>query len=263
MTSQTPLDLAHAASDAAPQSDTARLRFFERLAEAELFLALEAEPEGDVISPRVFPVDGTSYVIAFDLEERLTTFTGTKTPFAAMSGRVLAGMLAGQNLGLALNIEVAPSGQLLPPDAIAWLHSQTDRAPREVTEWPEQVNAPTGIPETVLAALDAKLATAEGRATSAYLVNATHSGGRNGHMLVFVDPAAGAEGALARAIQEVLTFSGLDAAQIDVGFVRAADPFAAKLARVGLRFDLPQPDAARALDRPAPGSDPDAPPILR
>ena len=40
----TPLDLAHAATEAAPQDDAARLRFYERLADGELFLLLEAEP---------------------------------------------------------------------------------------------------------------------------------------------------------------------------------------------------------------------------
>ncbi len=38
MSEQTPLDRAHAAMEAMPQDDAARLRFFERLADVELFL---------------------------------------------------------------------------------------------------------------------------------------------------------------------------------------------------------------------------------
>jgi len=262
MTDKTPLDLAHAAAEATADDGTARLRFFERLADAELFLLLGTEANGGTIEPQLFPVEASTFVLAFDTEARLASFTGGSAPFAAMSGRVLAGLLASQGLGLALNIEVAPSGQLLPPDAVAWLHDQTTGAPEQDEDWPEEVFAPTGLPETLLTALDAKLASAAGRATGAYLVNATQRSGRRGHLLAFVDPAPGADGALAKAVQEVLTFSGLEAGQIDVCFIRAADPFAAKLARVGLRFDLPE-TVTEATPRPAPGSDPAKPPILR
>ena len=42
----TPLDMAHALMDAAPEDDAARLRFYERVADGELFLLLETEVEG-------------------------------------------------------------------------------------------------------------------------------------------------------------------------------------------------------------------------
>jgi len=41
---ETPLDTAHAAMMAAPENDAARLRFYERMADAELYLLLEAAP---------------------------------------------------------------------------------------------------------------------------------------------------------------------------------------------------------------------------
>jgi hypothetical protein len=47
-----------------------------------------------------------------------------------------------------------------------------------------------------------------------------------------------------------------------VGFFDAADPIAAKLAKVGLRFDLPQPQAPVSVPV-APGMDPANPPKLR
>jgi len=47
-----------------------------------------------------------------------------------------------------------------------------------------------------------------------------------------------------------------------VAFFASSDPIAASLARVGLRFDLPE--AEKPAPAPtAPGRDPDAPPILR
>jgi len=70
MTELTPLDQAHAEMEANPQDDTARLRFYDRLAAAELFLMLTEEPRGAQVSPRFFDVTGGRFVLAFDREER-------------------------------------------------------------------------------------------------------------------------------------------------------------------------------------------------
>jgi len=263
MTDQTPLDAAHRAAEAAPDDTALRLRMFERLAESELFLLLDSEAVGDTATPRLFDVDGTRFALAFDTEARLTDFTGSAAPFAAMSGRVLAGLLAAEGLGLALNPEVAPSSQLLPPDALSWLASHVATTPETVDEHPAEIAPPTGVPESLLHALDSKLALMQGRATGAYLAHVSHRSGARGHLLAFIDPAPGAEHALARAVQEVLSFSGLEAGQIDVAFLRKTDPMAATLARVGLRFDLPQQSAPDTSPTTAPGRDPDKPPILR
>jgi hypothetical protein len=73
----------------------------------------------------------------------------------------------------------------------------------------------------------------------------------------------GAEPALARAVAAALTFSGIEAGSLDVGFFRTADPVAARLARVGLRFDLPEAPKSEPVAGTAPGMNPDAPPRLR
>ena len=106
---ETPIDRAHAAMQAAPEDDAARLRFYERLADAELFLMLTAEPAGDEISPELFEVQDAPFVLAFDLEERLSAFAGRAVPYAALSGRALAGMLAGQGIGLAVVADIVES----------------------------------------------------------------------------------------------------------------------------------------------------------
>ena len=80
-------------------------------------------------------------------------------------------------------------------------------------------------------------------------------------MLAFVDAAEQAERALANAAGEALTFSGIEAGQMDVMFVRSSDAIAARLAKVGLRFDFSAPE--RAARPAAPGSDPARPPKLR
>ena len=82
-------------------------------------------------------------------------------------------------------------------------------------------------------------------------------------MLAFVDAAPGAEGALAQAVGEALTFSGIEAGALDVAFFDASDPVAPRLARVGLRFDLPALARPERAEPSAPGMDPDKPPKLR
>ncbi len=263
MTDETPLDLAHAAMEAAPLDDAARLRFYERLADSELFLLLSKEPEGEQIAPEMFELADGTFVLVFDREERLTTFTGQAAPYAALSGRVLAQMLAGQGIGLGLNLEVAPSAILIPDMAVAWLHQTLGNAPDEVQAHVRELRPPAGLPEALITALDQKLSTAVGLAASAYLVGVTYDSGGQGHMLAFVDAVEGAQSALAKAAGEALTFSGIEAGAMDVGFFAASDPIAAKLAVSGLRFDLPVPEGRAEVMRPAPGSDPEKPPILK
>jgi len=259
----TPLDQAHEAMETSLDDDAARLRFFDRLSASELFLLLEEEAEGDRIRPHVFPVEGKDFVLVFDCEERLTEFVGDAAPYAALSGRKLAEMLAGQGIGLGVNLGVAPSSILIEAASVDWLATTLSDAPEEVEEHPEEITAPSGLPEAFLTALDARLAAAGGMARMAYLVATTYRGGRRGHLMAFIDPMPGAEPALARAVGAALTFSGIAAGSLDVGFFRAADPVAARLARVGLRFDLPAAPEGVATAPSAPGMDPQKPPRLR
>lgn len=261
MTETTMLDAAHAAMEADPQNETKRLHFFERLADGELFLALESEAEGDDIAAMVFPVEGANLVLVFDREDRLTAFLGGARPYAALSGRRLVPLLVEQNLGLMLNPEVAPSSMMLPVDVLSWLNETLSQTPGEMEATPSEILPPGALPEQILIALDTKLAAAAGLAKFAYLVGAKYEEGGQASLLAFVDAVPGAEPALAQAAQEALVFAGLEAASMDVAFFRASDPLAAPIARHGLRFDLPVPEQARVPG--APGMDPDAPPKLR
>jgi hypothetical protein len=263
MTETTPLDAAHAGMQAAPADDAARLGFYERLADAELFLMLTQEAQGPNLSPEVFELADGSFVLAFDREDRLAEFAGRPVPYAALSGRVIAAMLAAQGIGLGVNLQVAPSSILIPAEAVAWLDQTLGHTPDEVEARVTEFTPPTGLPEALLIALDTKLATASGLAQSAYLVGVIYDYGGRGHMLGFVATQPGAEGALAKAASEALTFSGIEAGALDVGFFAASDPVSARMAQVGLRFDLPQHQTESAPSRPAPGSDPDRPPILK
>ncbi|CAN1535277.1 SseB protein N-terminal domain containing protein [Paracoccaceae bacterium] len=254
------LDAAHAAVSADPDNEALRLRFFERLADGEMVILLEREAVGETLEPRVFDLEDGPFVLVFDREERLAAFTGGIAPYAALPGRVIAGMLKGQGIGLGVNLGVAPSSMLLPAQAMDWLAETLEEGPEEVEAQPEEFVAPR-VPEVLISALDAKLARAGGLAVAALLAGVIYRGGRRGHMLAFVDVAEGAEAALARAMGEALVFSGIEAGELDVAFLARDDAAAVAMARVGLRFDLPVPEAPVAPS--APGMDPSRPPKLR
>ena len=260
MVELTPLDEAHGAMMAAEEDDAARLRFYERIADVELFMLLEAEPAEDQVNPVL--LEG-GYVVVFDRAARLASYVGEPAPYVALSGRAIAGMLEGQDLGMAVNIGVAPSEILLPAGALAWLRDTLAQEAAEVEARIERVLPPKGLPETLIAAIDAKLATATGMAAGAFLVAVEYTGGGRGHLLAFVGAIPRAQDALVRAASEALTFSGIEAGAMDVGFFAPDDPTVEKFAKVGLRFDLPQGEGLQHTPRMAPGSDPSKPPILK
>jgi len=263
MAEDTALDRAHAAMQAEPEDTAARLRFFERLLDGELFLLLEREAEGDDLTPEVFPVEGIPYVLVFDREERLAGFVGRQAPYAALSGRLIVSLLQGQGIGIGVNLDAAPSETLLPAGAVDWMAGMLAQRPEQAEARPEAFHPPASLPGALLTGLDAKLAAAAGLAPLAYVAGVSYAGGGRSHMLAFIDAVEGAEAALAQAAGEALAFSGIEAGSIDVAFFDAADPVAAKLAKVGLRIDLPQPEAPEILSPAAPGMDPDKPPKLR
>jgi hypothetical protein len=144
---------------------------------------------------------------------------------------------------------------------VAWFAAALATRPAELEARAVSVAPPAGVPDALLAALDAKLATAAGLARRAWLVSVAYADGRGGHLLAFTGTLPGAEPGLAAAVGEALTFSGLEAGELDVAFLRETDPAMARIAKVGLRFDLPEPDLGGAPA--APGMDPDRPPRLR
>lgn len=257
----TPLDTAHAEMQTDPDNDSLRMRFFERLVDAELYLLLEAEASGDVVTPRLVEMGDQRLVLVFDRDARLAEFAGDIAPHATLSGRALAQMLTEEGLGLFLNPEVAPSSFALDAAGVAWLTDIIAQGPEAREDRLTELHPPHDLPEILLQALDQKLATAEGLAQAAFLVRTTNIDGGVGHMLAFLGALPEAEQALAQAVSEALTFSGIEMGTLDVGFFDGSHPLVEGLTRAGLRFDLPQPHSP--LQQAAPGLDPERPPILK
>lgn len=262
MTDQTPLDLAHAAMEVAPEDTGARLRFYATLADSELILLLDGEPEGDApITPSVYDLDGGRYVMAFDSEDRLAAFAGAPAPYAALPGRVIATQLAGQGIGIGLNLGVAASAFLMPVEAAEWLADTlaTARPAGTVDATVPEPSAPS-LPDALIASLKDKIARLAGHADRALILGA--GAGRN--LLAFVAARPGAEDALAKAVAEARVFSGVDV-PLDVAFLAPDDRRLARLEAVAEVIAVPsapRPDL-RQVPGAAPGMDPDRPPKLR
>ncbi len=261
MTETTPLDLAHAAMEAAPDDASARLRFYATLADIELILMLSAEPEGDApIAPAIYDLDGGRYVLAFDSEDRLAAFAEAPAPYAALPGRVIAQQLAGQGIGIGLNLGVAPSAFLMPADATEWLaNTLAQSRPAGTVDAAIEPCAQT-LPEALLAALRDKILRLAGHADRALILGT--GGGR--HLLAFIAARPGAEEALAKAVAEARAFSGIEA-PLDVAFLGPDDRRLPRLETVAEVIPVPpapKPDL-REVPGAAPGMDPDRPPKLR
>ncbi len=275
----TPLDQAHAEMMDNPEDDALRLKFYRRLADTTLFLLLQTEPEGDVLDPEILEIDNTEaanidrYALVFDTEERLSAFAASykndALPYAALPGRVIAQSLAGQGVGLAVNLDVAVSSILLPKDAMDWLSDTLAAEPEPGEGTLIAIAPPVGLPDGLIEGLEEKLVSAAGLASHAVFVKGTYSDDREGWLLAFVDAKPGADPALARATHEALIFSGTDLAAVDVAFFAANDPICEHLDHVGLRYEFPDPEAGEHDEdgfeevHAGPGSDPNEPPILR
>lgn len=254
----TPLDQAHAAMLAASETDAARMAYFARLADAELFLVLEAEVRDDKATPQLFDTDDGRFVLLFDQEMRMSDFCGA-VPYLAASGRQVAMMLAGQGVGLAVN-PGAESAMLLPPEALGWLTDTLAHRPTQTDGRIAAVHRPDTVPEPLIKALDAKLASMAGLAETAYLASVDYAGGARTLAILFAGANPQAQSAIAGAVSEAVIFADAGDLALDVFFPEAEAAIWAAVTRHGLRFDLPEPER---LQHHAPGSDPDTPPRLR
>lgn len=175
-------------------------------------------------------------------------------------------MIAGKDIGLALNLGVAPSEMLLPPDAVNWMAAAAEIEPEETEARIERIAMPRELPSSLIEAIDARLAGLAHHIREAHLVEVTFTDQTGALLLALVGVAPAMQGEIAAAIGEAVQFCGLEHARLDVTFLPEDAPMRARMASVSIRIDLPEHRDA-PVDEPArpkpPGSDPDKPPILR
>jgi hypothetical protein len=243
-------------------TDAARLAYYGAVADTEWYLLLETEADGQNLSPKVFDLSDGPVVLAFDSAERMADFTGGLSDYAALPGRIIAAQLAGQGTGLGLNLG-ASSQFILPPEAMEWLANLLTHAPTGAEDAPSRFRGPGALPPALISALGQRIAGFHGLTTGAWLAGVDYASGRKGHLLAFVGASTGAEAALARAAQDALVFSGVEAGEMDVTFLSPDAPVLVRLSRVGMQFTVQKPEAAEASAPTAPGMDPNKPPRLK
>jgi SseB protein N-terminal domain len=263
---ETAIDAAFHASQTEPDDTGLYLRLLERIMDAELFLLLADEPEQDRIDPHLLQMEEGKFILAFDRGERLAEFLDEPTPYIALPGRRLVEMIAGQDVGLALNLGVAPSEMLLPPDAVAWMADLGSGAPELHEARLTGIAMPRNLPSGLMGALDPKLAAMAPVIDEAHLVEAEFSDGDHALLLVLFGVPVDARKDVAHAIGEAVRFSGVDHARLDVTFLDVEAPSRTQIEAVSVRIELAGlkpagvPPAAPGKE---PGSDPHHPPKLR
>ena len=262
MTLSTPLDRAHALMENQPDNIQLRLRFFERLADCELFMLLTEEAKKENLSPDLLSYQEAQFALVFDSEERLSRFSCQVSPYAAISGRVIVNMLSGQNIGIALNLNIAPSSYLLTAEGVDWLDNLIRQAPDEVEANPVAFFPPSNLSSDLFHALDQKLKTTSGLAKEAWLSTVEYEDGHKGLFLAVIDAHPGSEGAVAKAAHEAVTFSAEENIQFDVAFLNKTDKSLDIISRQGLRIELPEPEVPKVVVPQISGGDPDKPPKL-
>lgn len=234
----TPLDQAFAELE--DGAEAAYRRYYAAFAAAELFVPMTREGVPDAVE-----VDGAAFALAFDTEARLQDFAQGETERAVLTGRALVAAMVAQGAGIGLNLGVAETAMLLDAETVAWIAEQGQADVVEDAGGIAEIETPQVTAET-LRAIDGFLARLTGEA--AYLC-----GSRDGLVLIL----RGEDGAaLAAGLAEVLALSGTtEPVRLAVTESAAA---LARAANVGIRFDLPEPQA-----QAAPGGDPTQPPRLR
>ena len=260
MTRQTRIDLAFEAMSADGDSQTHRMAFFEAVADAELIILLKEQALEMVLNLENLESAGKTFAVVFDTDGRLAEYASATAHYAALPGRKLVKMLAGQGVGIALNPGVAPSSYLIAPQAVEWLASVVREEPEGVEQRIISVGPPASSTSALVTALDRKFSSFEGMAKQAVLASVVYLNGEHGNIVAFVDPIRDAETALAQAVYDVLKFNSASG-NWSVGHFASSSSISTMLTKKGLVFDLPK--AREPKSRSAPGSDPDNPPRLR
>lgn len=227
---------------ARPQDDTTRLALYEALTGAELVLPLASETD-EAVEPVTEEFGGIPHVMAYDRPESASADAsgGQAGSVATLGGLALAQMLEGQGTGIALRLRGLAEPVLVSPDAVDWLARTLAEGPAPAEARPVAAHPPKALPPGLLGALDRRIAQGEGLADEAFLAHVDWSDGTEGHLLAVVGARPGAEEPLAAGINAAVALSGAEGVRLDVTFLSKGDPAVARLAKVGLRFDLAAP----------------------
>ena len=259
-----PLDAAAEAMTLDPEAQGPRLAFHAALFAAEVFVWLQEESRDGQLHPRILDLSEGRAVLAFESEARLAAFAGAAVPYAALPGRVLVAMLAGQG---GLMLAVNPDGDapaLLDEATLTWAAATLAAAPEDARmAAPHALGAlplPHAQAEALVRALQARLTGAPGLAEGVLAGIAWVDGAALTPVLALGGVPEPVQAPLARAAGEAAALSVAGTA-LDVIF--PDDSAMARLRAVGRILDLAPPPAPEPAAPLPPGMDPTRPPRLR
>lgn len=172
---------AHRASlapdEAARLQDRAAATFIDALLSEPLFCPVwDAESsDEESIAPKMVERDARDTLVLFDTEDRLASFAQEPTEYVALPGRAFFRLVAGQNVQIALNPDVAPSETLFRSETVGAIAELADAAEEEIeisADAPLTVLPPDDAPEALLRALLARVAAARSLVAEAWLFTA-------------------------------------------------------------------------------------------
>ena len=229
----TKLDELKKLADGSGHSGKSRFFFYEALIDTELYLLLEKELEGGVACPKLIETSEDKYALVFDTIARLVDFTEDSSPYLALTGRMVLPMLKEQKLGLGLNLNLAvPSEILLSSHDIDWLQNIVEQAPERLHDKVTAFSKPS-IPFEVRDALNKKLRYLSDFVAEAWTAEAKYLNGHKSQVIVFVDVNPMMHGAVAKAVNEALTFISQADKLIDVIFLKVDNSVLKKIKKVG------------------------------
>lgn len=112
----TPLDQA---LDSAKLSQCKRNAFYALLVESNLLIPTREESEDKRFNPILAEVDGNTYLMVFDSEEKLSSWAQVPIPYTTLPGHTIAEITQG-NIHWILNPGTEYT-KILTPDEINWL----------------------------------------------------------------------------------------------------------------------------------------------
>jgi hypothetical protein len=112
----TPLDQA---LEGAKTSQCKRNAFYGLLVNTTLYIPTYETPAEEGFNPILADIDGITYLMVFDSEDKLSSWAQTPMPFATLPGHVVAEITQG-NIHWALNPGDAHT-KILVPEEIQWL----------------------------------------------------------------------------------------------------------------------------------------------
>lgn len=208
-----------------------RARMLSRLADTELSVALTGEPKGDRVGLHIFPLDSGPVALACDSEDRLAGFFGKPVSYAAMPGRVLAGLLQHEKAGLLVNPGF-PSEMLLDAEMLHWLTDVLAATPEAAEARLKLTSAAPATVQALAEPLAARFADMSGLISGAALAGTEGEDGPAGHILLIAGAATEHQPAIAKALAEALSFLPPQPGGVDISFSDAKPPPTA------LRFNL-------------------------